>query len=120
MSSQSDCLHFVARKLQIIIGAATLDDLDSAEAEFGQLEEKLPSASTPQEQLLLRAVLLEFASRGGTALHARLHARSHLGGCKFRERELLVQFLSRASDDPSDAFRKWAHAFFGELCRHHP
>ncbi len=120
MSPLSNCLHVVAGKLQAIIGAATLADVDSAEAAFGQLVDKLPSGSTAQERLLLRGLLLEFASRGGTALHARFHPRSHSDGCKFQENELLVRFLSRASDDPCEAFRRWAFAFLSELHRHHP
>jgi AraC-like DNA-binding protein len=65
-------------------------------------------------------LLMEFASRSGAKLHARVH---HLAGrdqCKFRESDLLVQLLGDGSDDPCHVFRRWARSFFSELQRYHP
>jgi AraC-like DNA-binding protein len=115
-----DWLHAIVGALQRVIGTATFADTDVTRGRFRQLIDELPSPRTPQERLLLRGLLLEFACKSGSTLHALAHHGVRRAPCPFQERSLLIEFFSEPSDDPRRAFLRWSRAFFAELYERHP
>lgn len=114
---RSEWLSVSVTKLQVASGLVSLVDAEDVR-ELLHVTEWLPDPQSRTEHLLLRGLLLEFACRSGSLLHARMHhERSTL--CAFVPATLLHQFWSDITPDARVAFARWARAFYTALSRTH-
>jgi hypothetical protein len=74
---------------------------------------------TPLEQLLLRGLLIEFASRFATAFHDRFDHADSLTPCTFSPMAPLSAWKSHDRDG-LNGFVAWIEAFFTEFEQAHP
>src|SRR5262249_49902346 len=92
----------------------------SAETFLGGFVRSLPPSDGPLERLLLRSLLIEFAGRCGTTLHARVHIGRDAARCRFVPASFLEHFWTLQGSRPQDGFHAWSDAFFERLGGTHP
>jgi len=109
----------VAQKLQSAVGGTLTGELDDMRRACEQAISTIPTPRTPIEKLVLRGLLLEFASRCAYEMHARSHRASDPMGALGEQASILRAFV-RSSDDPLKGFLGWVQLFFRDVARAHP
>ncbi len=69
----------VVRTLQVAVGATLAGDVRDVENALDRTIRELPIPRTPEERIVLRSLLLEFAWHGAHDLHAHLHRSRRAG-----------------------------------------
>jgi AraC-like DNA-binding protein len=113
-------LATVLNMLQGAVGTMLKSDRLSARDFLGMFVQSLPSAHGPLERLVLRSLLIEFAGRCGTTLHARVHPGRDAKHCRLIPAAFLESFWTSPAARPQDGFNAWSNAFFENLAAVHP
>jgi AraC-like DNA-binding protein len=116
---RSTWLKAIVDASQRIAGQCALIDADEVHQALSTFMRALPVPAGKVECIILRAVLLDVASRCGEIVHARADRRS-AAPCGFEPATILLRFWNASADDPRRAFLGWIDAFAEELLRTHP
>src|SRR5262245_50628034 len=114
----ADWLPGVVRTLQLGVRASLASDVPDIRHALDQAIRILPAAETPEDRLMLRGLLLEFAWRAALDLHAHVH-RSRRSACAYRGDISLLEAFQHPVD-PREAVLAWLPTFEAELKRTHP
>jgi AraC-like DNA-binding protein len=112
-------LDGVVNEMQVVNGLILVADPIDLPALLHHFVDRIPVPRRATERQLLRGLLLEFALRWSTRLHAGEHA-GRLGGCAFHEAMFLEDFLNDQARDARASFAAWIDRFFAEFLRTHP
>jgi len=87
---------------------------------FAEFEAQLPDAKSPNEHVVLRAMLAELSLRWGHADHWAYHAEFPDAECSADPAALAMDAWRAPTADAKAAFREWANAYVEQLERIHP
>lgn len=112
-------LDAVVNEMQVVNGLILVADPVDTPALLHRFVDRIPAPVRATERQLLRGLLLEFAFRWSTRLHAGEHA-GRPTGCEFHEATFLEDFLNNRARDARASFAAWIDQFFLEFLRTHP
>jgi AraC-like DNA-binding protein len=87
---------------------------------FAEFEAQLPDPRSPNEHLVLRAMLAELSLRWGHADHWAYHAEFPDAECTADPAALAMDVWRATAVDAKAVFRQWARAYIEQLERIHP
>ena len=105
--------------LQVLAGQPVCSSVWDQQSRLIETVQQLPKPVTVADQMWLRGVLWEWATRLGDAAHIQLH-QDREAPCVLKSESIVVRSFSEASGDPREAFKRWTISFFEELRRVHP
>jgi len=111
-------LDVVVNEMQVVNGLILVADPADTPALLHRLVQRIPASVRPTERQLLRGLLLEFAFRWSTRLHASAHGGDP-AGCTFDGARFLEDFLNDRTGDSRAAFAAWIDRFSSEFLRTH-
>jgi AraC-like DNA-binding protein len=112
-------LDIVVNEMQVVNGLILVADPVDTPTLLHRFVQRIPTPVRPTERQLLRGLLLEFAFRWSTRLHAGAHAGGP-AGCEFHGTTFLEDFLNDRARDACASFAVWIDRFFKEFLRTHP
>jgi AraC-like DNA-binding protein len=111
-------LDRVVNEMQVVNGLILVADPVDTPALLHRLVQRIPTSVRPTERQLLRGLLLEFAFRFSTRLHASAHG-GRPAGCTFDGTRFLEDFLNDRTRDARASFAAWIDRFSSEFLRTH-
>ena len=105
--------------MQVVNGLILVADPVDVPVLLHKFADRIPAPVRATERQLLRGLLLEFAFRWSTRLHAGAHAGPP-SGCEFDGTTFLEEFLTDRSRDARTSFAAWVDGFFPAFTRTHP
>lgn len=87
---------------------------------FAEFEAQLPDAKSPNEHVVLRAMLAELSLRWGHADHWAYHAEFPDAECRDDPAALAMGVWRDPPANAKAAFRRWADVYIGQIERIHP
>ena len=112
-------LDVVVNEIQVINGLILIADPIDIPVLLRSFASRIPVPVRAIERQLLRGLLLEFAFRWSTRLHAVAHA-GRPAGCGFDGTTFLELMLDDRERDARASFAAWIDGFFPEFMRAHP
>jgi AraC-like DNA-binding protein len=111
-------LEDVIKELQLASGSLSLKDAREACVAATAWISQLAPPRSPAERLMLQPLLIDFAHRLGTSLHAQFH-KQHPGTCTFSPTAQLERFCNTGKHDLRATFAEWANAYCEAFERTH-
>jgi AraC-like DNA-binding protein len=115
-----DWSDIVVRRVQRAADLVLLVDGQDLRTSITTLIDELPTPRNQFETIVLRTLLLDFASNAGRDLHRREHRERRPKFCAFVPALILESCWSRRTEDPRRLLGAWAEAFFAALSKAHP